>query len=110
MMARMRECQRMKNVSQAAHIEPAGEGSVSQSSDDEPWYRVEFRVEHDVLYLDRLQTSLTHFRVMDVYLSSLPPRTRGQLVLVDEQSNEVIARRTVNPTILSSPQPVTSGN
>jgi hypothetical protein len=81
---------------------------IKSHPDDELWYRVEFRTEHDVQCVGRLQTVSIHFRVLDIYLSSVPPRTPGHLVLVDERTNAIVARRKVLPqTRASAPRMMT---
>jgi hypothetical protein len=65
---------------------------------DRVTYRVEFHRDGEIVLLGRQLEARPHFRTLDPYLSQL---TRdgiyGWLLLVDELSNKIVARRRVEP-------------
>jgi hypothetical protein len=67
-------------------------------------YRVELHHNGEIVLLDRQLEARPHFRTLDPYLSR-PARdgTGGWLLLVDEESNKIVARRRVVP--LEDPDP-----
>ena len=63
-----------------------------------PTYRVELHRNGEVVLLGRRLEARPHFRTLDPYLSQLArDGMEGWLLLVDEQSNKIVARRRVEP-------------
>jgi hypothetical protein len=56
-------------------------------------FRVEHRHQGTTHALGRVEDGFAHFSALDPYLAHLPPDATGQIVLVDEATGEVVARR-----------------
>jgi hypothetical protein len=60
-------------------------------------YRVELHREGEILILGRMTHARAHFRTLDPFLSQLTREgATGWLLLVDERTNEIVARRRVD--------------
>ena len=58
-----------------------------------PRYRVEHRYQDTARELGYVEGGYAHFRALDPFLARLPAGAKGQIVLVDEATSEVVARR-----------------
>jgi hypothetical protein len=68
-------------------------------------YRVELHHDGEILVLGHMLEARPHFRTLDPYLSQLTRNgMAGWLLLVDEQSDKVVARRRVEPLSAHTPQ------
>jgi hypothetical protein len=73
-------------------------------------YRVELHQDGEIQVLGRMTHARAHFRTLDPFLSQLTrERITGWLLLVDERTNEIVARRRVDgqdpPEPVGSPDP-----
>jgi hypothetical protein len=73
-------------------------------------YRVELHRDGEIQVLGRMTHARAHFRTLDPFLSQLMrERITGWLLLVDERTNEIVARRRVDehepPEAIGSPDP-----
>jgi hypothetical protein len=61
-------------------------------------YRVELRTPGKVRHLGRMPFARPHFRALDPFVSRLVREgAHGWLMLVDEETNGVVARRRLGP-------------
>jgi hypothetical protein len=61
-------------------------------------YRVELHRDGEVILLGRMMEARAHFRTLDPFLSQLTREgAHGWLLLVDEATNEIVARRHIEP-------------
>ena len=73
-------------------------------------YRVELHRDGEIRVLGRMTHARAHFRTLDPFLSQLTREgATGWLLLVDERTNEIVARRRVDghepPGPVGSPDP-----
>jgi hypothetical protein len=69
---------------------------VEHGANERRFY-VEHREDGQVTRLGELTGAPAHFRSLDPFLSRLPIEACGELLLIDSNTHEIVARRRVDP-------------
>jgi hypothetical protein len=69
---------------------------------DRRGFRVEHRDQGDTHALGRIDYRFAHFSALDPFLAHMPRWAAGEVVLIDEATEEIVARRHLLPRCLQS--------